>query len=68
MRFAQPAPEARPVWLRALFPDVLARRLADRAVDALGEEVTLREAVDAWEEAYFRAAGHSPFRRPGKRV
>lgn len=50
--------------LEQVFPNAVARALADQTIDALPMATTLAEAVDAWEAAYFAAAKRSPFRCP----
>ena len=46
-----------------IFPDPRGRRAADEAVDALPLETTLRDAIHAWEAAYYDKTGTSPFRK-----
>ena len=48
--------------LARLYLSEAGRDAADAAIDALPMSTTLAEAVDAWDEAYFRTTGHSPFR------
>lgn len=48
--------------LESLFPSASARRAADAAIDDLDPSLPLTAHLDAWEAAYHRAAGHSPFR------
>lgn len=44
------------------YPSPRGRAAADAAIDALPVTEPMSTFLDAWDEAYFRATGHSPFR------
>jgi len=45
------------------FPNARARQAADEAIDALDPKLPMVAFLDAWEAAYFKVAGSSPFRQ-----
>ena len=47
-----------------LYPNKRCRDAADRAVDALAVSEPMSAFLDAWDEAYVRAGGKSPWRGP----
>jgi hypothetical protein len=47
-----------------LYPNGRCLQAADAAIDALPMTATLQKAVDAYDAAYTKAGGQSPWRKP----
>lgn len=49
-----------------IFPNAKGRAAADASTDKLDPKLPMTSFLDAWEDAYFKVVGSSPFREKKK--